>query len=112
MTDGIHVMPLGQLTIVVFVGWLFGVVAPPARQSVQVGVPQPAWFARPLALLVVAAMLTALSQVPELREQQALVASIDGNTTRLTQFLPRTWQSSVVLQPSELLLPRRRREMP
>jgi O-antigen ligase len=112
MTDGIHVMPLGQLAVAVFMGWLFGVVAPPASQSVQVGAPQPAWLARPLALLVVAAMLTALSQVPALRKQQALVASIDGQTTRLTQLLPRTWQSSVVLQPSELALPRRRREMP
>jgi hypothetical protein len=107
MTDGIHVTPLGQLVVAVFVGWLLGVLAHGTSPGDQAVAQRPPALARPLALLVLAAMVTALTQVTGLRQQQDLVSSIQGKTNRLTQFLPRTWQSSVVLQPSELALARR-----
>jgi O-antigen ligase len=112
MTDGIHVMPLGQLEFAVFVGWLLGVLAKPNPLVVRVGRQTSTVVPRLLALLLAAAMGVALAQVPGLRQQQDLVASIDGKTTRQVQFLPRTWQNGILLQPSELLLPRRRRAMP
>jgi len=111
MTDGIHVTPLGQLVVAVFVGWLLGVLAHGTSPGDQAVAQRHPVLARPLALLVLAAMVTALTQVTGLRQQQDLVSSIQGKTNRLTQFLPRTWQSSVVLQPSELALARKR-DMP
>jgi len=111
MTDGIHVTPLGQLVVAVFVGWLLGVLAHGTSPGDQAVAQRPPVLARPLALLVLAAMVTALTQVTGLRQQQDLVSSIQGKTNRLSQFMPRTWQSSVVLQPSELALARRR-DMP
>jgi len=108
MTDGIHVTPLGQLVVAVFVGWLLGVLAHGTSPGDQAVAQRPPVLARPLALLVLAAMVTALSQVTGLRQQQELVSSLQGKTNRVTQYLPRTWQSSVMLQPSELALARRR----
>lgn len=111
MTDGIHITPLGQLVVAVFVGWLLGVLAHGTSPGDQAVAQRPPVLARPLALLVLAAMVTALSQVAGLRQQQELVSSLQGKTNRVTQYLPRTWQGSVVLQPSELALARRR-DMP
>jgi hypothetical protein len=62
-------------------------------------------------LLLLAAMVTDLTQVTGLRQKQDLVSSIQGKTNRLSQYMPRTWQNSVVLQPSELALARKR-DMP
>lgn len=112
MTDGIHVMPLGQLGAAIFLGWLLGLLVQPAHPVTRRDGGTPTLALRLAGLTAAAAMLMALTQVPGLRQQQDLVASIDGKTTRLMQFLPRTWQSGILLQPSELQLPRRRRAMP
>lgn len=112
MTDGIHVTPLGQLVVAIFVGWLLGVLAQRAPLFAAAVLQRPPVLARPLALLVLAAMVTALLQVPGLHQQRELVSSLQSKTNRLTQYLPRTWQSSVLLQPAELALPRRKLDMP
>jgi O-antigen ligase len=112
MTDGIHVTPLGQLVVAIFVGWLLGVLAQRAPLFAAAVLQRPPVLARPLAVLVLAAMVTALLQVPGLHQQRELVSSLQSKTNRLIQYLPRTWQSSVLLQPAELALPRRKRNLP
>lgn len=112
MTDGIHVTPLGQLTVAVFVGWLLGLLAQSSPQAVYEVAQRSPLLIRPLALFVVAAMVTALLQVTDLRQQQELVSGLAGKTMRTSFYSPRTWQNGVVLQPTELALPRRRRDMP